>query len=211
MAKTATTTAWRIRGDYIETCNCDYLCPCIYTHMEAMPTHGVCAVAMLYHVVEGHFGDLALDDLSFVFVAEAPGRMYEGNWRAGVIVDRAGDAAQRAALAAIAQGEAGGPMSHVRGLVGEFRGVEARAIRFTKSKRKASVRIHNMVDQAVEAQMTDADPDEPMCIDNVMHPANSRLGLAKATRSHVHAFGIDFDDTSGSNSGHIAPFDWRSS
>ena len=127
-----------------------------------------------------------------------------------MIVDRAGDADQRAALAAIAQGEAGGPMAHVSELVSEFLGVEARAIHFTKSKRKASVRIHNRLDQAVEAQMTEANPDEPMCIDNVMHPANTRLGLAKPKRSHVHAFGIDFDDTSGINNGHIAPFDWKS-
>lgn len=210
MAGSGKPTKWRIRGDYMETCNCDYLCPCIYTRMEAMPTHTLCSVAMLYHIEKGRFGNIPLDGLSFVVVAQSPGPMHEGNWKAGVIVDRAGGTDQRAALAAIAQGEAGGPMSHVRELVGEFLGVEARAIHFTKSKRKASVRIHNRLDQAVEAQMTDANPDEPMCIDNVMHPANKRLGLAKAKRSHVHAFGIDFDDISGNNNGHIAPFDWRS-
>jgi hypothetical protein len=210
MARSGKPTKWRIRGDYMETCNCDYLCPCIYTHMTAMPTHTVCSVAMLYHIGKGRFGNVPLDGLSFVIVAQSPGPMHEGNWKAGVIVDRAGGTDQRAALAAIAQGEAGGPMSHVKGLVGEFLGVEARAIRFTKSKRRARVHIHERLDQAVEAQMTDANPDEPMCIDNVMHPANSRLGLAKAKRSHVHAFGIDFDDTSGNNNGHIAPFDWRS-
>lgn len=210
MARSGKPTKWRIRGDYMETCNCDYLCPCIYTHMTAMPTHTVCSVAMLYHIGKGRFGNVPLDGLSFAIVAQSPGPMHEGNWKAGVIVDRAGGTDQRAALVAIAQGEAGGPMSHVKGLVGEFLGVEARAIRFTKSKRRARVHIHERLDQAVEAQMTDANPDEPMCIDNVMHPANSRLGLAKAKRSHVHAFGIDFDDTSGNNNGHIAPFDWRS-
>jgi hypothetical protein len=41
------------------------------------------------------------------------------------------------------------------------------------------------------------------------HPANPRLALAKATRSHLHAFGIDWNDTSGQNNGHYAPFNWQ--
>ena len=23
---------WSLRGEYMESCNCDYLCPCIYTN-----------------------------------------------------------------------------------------------------------------------------------------------------------------------------------
>jgi hypothetical protein len=46
-------------------------------------------------------------------------------------------------------------------------------------------------------------------IDNTLHPANPRLALAKSTGSHVHAFGLDWDDTSGRNNGHFAPFSWR--
>ena len=38
-----------------------------------------------------------------------------------------------------------------------------------------------------------------------------RLALAKASRSHMHGFGIDWDDTSGRNNGHFAPFAWSSS
>ncbi len=42
-----------------------------------------------------------------------------------------------------------------------------------------------------------------------MHPANARVALARATDSHLHAFGLNWDDTSGKNNGHFAPFDWR--
>ena len=44
-----------------------------------------------------------------------------------------------------------------------------------------------------------------------MHPANARLALAKALRSHLHAFGRDWDDDSGRNNGHFAPFTWQGS
>jgi hypothetical protein len=26
---------WALRGEYMESCNCDYLCPCIYTTARA--------------------------------------------------------------------------------------------------------------------------------------------------------------------------------
>lgn len=42
------------------------------------------------------------------------------------------------------------------------------------------------------------------------HPVNNRLGLGNAKNSRVHAFGIDWEDASGRNNGHHAPFDWRS-
>ena len=28
-------TDWQISGEYMESCNCDYLCPCIYTNPQA--------------------------------------------------------------------------------------------------------------------------------------------------------------------------------
>jgi hypothetical protein len=31
------------------------------------------------------------------------------------------------------------------------------------------------------------------------------------SRSHMHAFGIDWNDTSGKNNSHLAPFTWSSS
>lgn len=52
---------------------------------------------------------------------------------------------------------------------------------------------------------------QPIYFDNVGHPAASRLAQAKASRSHMHAFGIDWDDTAGGNNGHFAPFSWSSS
>ena len=36
----------------------------------------------------------------------------------------------------------------------------------------------------------------------------TRLSLAKATRSRFNAFGIGWDDDSGTRNGHFAPFRW---
>jgi hypothetical protein len=49
-----------------------------------------------------------------------------------------------------------------------------------------------------------------MYLENTGHPVSSRLAVAHASKSHVHALGLTWDDASGKNNGHYAPFNWRS-
>ena len=140
----------------------------------------------------------------------SPGAMIAGNWTVGVIVDERATAPQREALVAIGSGQGGGPMAAVGPLVGTFAGVETKPIRIERSGMRRSVSIPGMLDIAVEG-IPGASPTEPIYLDNVGHPAASRLALAKASRGHMHAFGINWDDTSGKNNGHFAPFAWSSS
>ena len=37
-----TESNWEIAGQYMESCNCDYLCPCIYTNPQGPATHEHC-------------------------------------------------------------------------------------------------------------------------------------------------------------------------
>ncbi len=201
-------TSWRISGDYFETCSCDFLCPCMPSNLAARPTQGHCNFAFVFHVDQGRYGDIALDGLNFAVVGHAPGVMAQGNWSVGVIADARASADQQQAITAIVSGQAGGPMAAVAPLLGKFLGVESKPIRYSKDGLKRSVSIPEMLDQAVEG-VPGAKADEPLYIDNTIHPANSRLALAKAVRSHVHAFGITWDTTSGRNNGHFAPFAWQ--
>ena len=52
--------AWQIRGEYFETCSCDYLCPCIPSNLAARPTEGWCVFAFAQHIDGQAFG-LAID------------------------------------------------------------------------------------------------------------------------------------------------------
>ena len=94
-------------------------------------------------------------------------------------------------------------------LVGRFAGAEVKPIKLDGTGMKRSVSIPGVLDIAIEG-IAGARQEEPIYLNNVGHPAASRLALAKATRSHMHAFGINWDDTSGRNNGHFAPFSWRS-
>lgn len=51
---------------------------------------------------------------------------------------------------------------------------------------------------------------EPLHLDHTGHPAADRFALAHASRSHVHAFGLSWDDPTGTNNGQYAPFSWQS-
>ncbi|MEE9549295.1 MAG: DUF1326 domain-containing protein [Candidatus Binatia bacterium] len=200
---------WQLSGDWFETCNCDYFCPCLPSKLAARPTKGVCYVAGVYHVKDGRFGNISLDGLNFVVVVSTPGPMGEGNWTVGLIIDEQASPEQRDALTTIASGKAGGPMVRLSLLMGKFAGVETKSILFEKSGMTRSVSVPGLLDEAVEGVPGVANPEEPLYIDNTGHPANPRLALGKATRSHLHAFGINWDDTGGRNNGHFAPFNWQ--
>jgi hypothetical protein len=203
-------TTWQIRGDYFETCNCDYLCPCILSNLAAQPTKGHCDVAMVFHIDQGHYGDVQLADLSFAVIAHSPDIMGKGNWSLGLITDERATPEQQQALTTIASGQAGGPTAALAPLLGNFLGVEVRAIHFQKNGLSRSVSIPGLLEQSCEGMPSVVEAGSPLYIDNTLHPANAKLALARATASHLHAFGINWDDTSGQNNGHFAPFDWRS-
>jgi len=99
-------------------------------------------------------------------------------------------------------------MEALGGLIGNFLGMEARPIRFEKNGLKRSVSIPGVLEQGAEG-VAGSNQEEPLYIDNGAHPANVRLALAKSAGSHMHAFGLDWDDDSHQNNGHFAPFTWR--
>jgi len=204
-------TPWKVTGQYYETCSCDTVCPCILSQMTAAPTKGDCIFAMGFLIDRGGFGTLKLDGLGFIVLGRTPEAMGKGNWSVGVVVDERASAEQRDAIVAIASGSAGGPMSVLSGLVTTFLGAQSAAIRFDRTGVKWTVKAPGYVDMAAEGLMgLNPESSEPLHISNTGHPANDRLALCRATRSHVSALGLSWDDDTGKNNGHYAPFAWQS-
>ena len=203
------TPAWKISGQYFEACSCDSVCPCPTSGLAAPPTKGSCDAGLVFQVQHGSYGSTSLEGVAFAVLLHTPGPMIQGNWTVGLVVDDRATAEQRDAITTIASGQGGGPMAAVGPLVGTFAGVESKPIRIESSGMRRSVSIPGLLDLAVEG-IPGAKTDEPIYLDNVGHPAASKLALAKASKSHMHAFGINWDDTSGRNNGHFAPFSWSS-
>ncbi|HZM92817.1 MAG TPA: DUF1326 domain-containing protein [Vicinamibacterales bacterium] len=206
-----TTPAWNISGQYVETCSCDFVCPCILGQMAVRPSKGSCTFAMAMQVERGSFGDVPLNGLTFIVLGMTPEEMGKGNWSVGLVIDERATAAQRDAITAIASGAAGGPMAPLSGLIGKFLGAEQAPIRIEQDGKKFTVTAGKLVDMAGEGAMgIDPNATEPMYLENTGHPVSSRLAVAHASKSHVHALGLAWDDASGKNNGQYAPFNWRS-
>jgi hypothetical protein len=204
-------TSWQVSGQYYETCSCDFVCPCVLTQMSVRPTKGSCTFAMAFQVDRGSFGAVSLDGLGFIVLGLTPEAMAKGNWSVGVIADDRATSEQRDALVAIASGSAGGPMAGLSGLVGRFLGVESAPIRFLRDGVSWSVNASSLVDMAaVGAMGLNPNATEPLHLANTGHPAADRFALANASKSHVRALGLEWDDVSGLNNGQYAPFSWRS-
>src|SRR5215813_13081382 len=203
------TIPWQLSGDYCETCRCDFLCPCLPSNLAAQPAKGTCHFAFVFHIDQGRYGSLTLDGLNFAVVGSTPTVMSQGNWSVGLILDERATAEQQQAITVIASGQAGGPMAPLSGFIGTFLGTEVQPIRYLGSGLQRSVTIPGVLEQAVEGVSSMSNPGEPLYIDNTLHPANPRLALGRATQSHLHAFGLAWDDTSGKNNGHFAPFHWQ--
>ena len=205
------TPSWQASGQYYETCSCDFVCPCILGQMSVRPSKGSCTFAMAFQIERGRYDTVSLDGLGFIVLGLTPEAMGKGNWSVGVIADDRASAEQRDAITAIASGQAGGPMAALSGLVGTFLGVESAPIQFDRSGVKWSVQASTLVDMAAEgAKGINQNASEPMHLDNTGHPAADRFALAHASKSHVHALGLTWDDATGKNNGQYAPFSWRS-
>ena len=110
-ATNATTTAaeiprWYMKADYVETCNCDYGCPCNFT---GFPTYGNCRSLILFHIREGNFGDnVKLDGLEVIDAVSWPKAIHEGNGTMQLFITKNADEEQRQALIRIITGQAKG-------------------------------------------------------------------------------------------------------
>jgi hypothetical protein len=204
------TPSWKVSGQYYETCNCDFVCPCILQQMSAAPSKGECLFAMAFKIDQGAYGAIPLDGLGFIVLGQTPEAMVRGNWSVGVIVDQRATAEQRDAIVSIASGAAGGPMAALSGLVSRFLGAESAPIDFDRSGVKWTVRAADLVDMGAEGVMgLNPAAAEPLHLANAGHPASDRLALCRASKSHVSALGLAWDDLSGTNNGHYAPFAWQ--
>jgi hypothetical protein len=181
---------WRIEGQYFETCNCSFVCPCIGSNLAASPTEGDCKAAITMRIDKGQKDGVNLDGLSFIVLLHSPKAMIEGNITVGLIIDERATDKQAEAIGAIASGSAGGPMAALAPLVGRIAGIEKRPIKFEQSGMRYAVTAGELIDQSLEGVPGLARPGEPIYLDNTCHPVNAKLALAKAHHSKFPLHGM---------------------
>ena len=103
-------TPWRIEGRYLESCNCDAICPCRMVHgvPGGRSTHGECLGLLAWGIEAGSAGPLDLSGLNVALACRDHDDEAGSPWSIVLYVDESADAGQRGALEAIFLGRAGG-------------------------------------------------------------------------------------------------------
>jgi hypothetical protein len=197
--------AWKLDGTYFETCSCEVICPCTAS-LALGASYDHCRVTLVFNVTDGDVDGTDVSGVAVAVVAETPKVMTEGNWRVGLFIDAAASDAQAEKLGAVFGGQLGGPMEALGPLISENLGMERAPIEVREDGLRHSVRIGDSIDFEIEDVVPfGVESGEPARLTGIFHPAGSELTVARALRSDISAFGIEYEGKAAfSNS----PFSW---
>ena len=97
--------SWQIEMDYIESCNCNFGCPC---NFNGYPTDGHCHTMLGYNIRKGNYGDVSLNGVKVVMTASWPGAIHQGNGTVRLYLDKSTTETQREAISLIFSGRTKG-------------------------------------------------------------------------------------------------------
>jgi hypothetical protein len=197
--------AWSLKGNYVETCSCELMCPCNLS-FDHGATYDYCRVTLVFDITEGDVEGTDIGGLKVALIAETPKVMTEGNWKLGVFVDDRASEEQGDKLVKVFSGQLGGPMAGLAPLVGEIVGVERASIEVDDDGLRHTVRVGDGIEFEIEDVVPFGVEDgRPIRFDGMFHPVGSDLTMAEAKRSQIDAFGISYEGRTGLSK---AGFSW---
>jgi hypothetical protein len=197
--------AWKLRGTYVETCSCDFFCPCNF-NLANGADYDRCRATLVFNITDGDVDGTDVGGLAVVVIADTPKVMTEGNWRLGTVIDAKASDEQAEKLQAVFSGELGGPMAALGPLVGENLGIQRAPIEVRDDGLRHSVRIGDTTSFDVEDVVPfGVETGEPARVTGIFHPAGSEFVVAKPTSADIDLFGIEYQGKSGITS---SQFSW---
>jgi hypothetical protein len=198
--------SWKLEGQYFENCSCDVPCPCTVS-LDLGADRDRCNAFLAFQVESGEVDGVDVSGLTVVAIADTPKVMSEGNWRLGVLIEDGASDEQAEKLGAVFGGQLGGPMEALGPLVTEPLGVERVALKVSHQNGTHRIEVGDEGEVEVQEIVSFGKEDGvPARLTGIFHPAGADLTIAKATKSHVSAFGIDFAFEGGS--AFANPFSW---
>jgi hypothetical protein len=184
---------WHVRGSYLESCNCDAICPCRRINGAAggRSTHGICLGALSWLIEDGDADGSPLDGLGVVLALRYDDDEPGSPWSYFLYVDERGDEEQRTALEEIFAGRRGGDIEqHAPWIWKESQrlGVSPAAIEIDHTPRRQWFRVRDRVEVRVAAPV--AGQGQVTCV----IPGHDRTGEELTVeRLSVHDRPLEFD------------------
>jgi hypothetical protein len=143
-ADAATPTAYRVKADSVEACNCKHGCNCQFA---GFPNEGKCEFIIGYAVKDGRFGNLSLDGVRAVVAARYPNAIHEGNGHVVLFIDEKATPQQADALVSILSGKMGGmPWEALAGTIARFDGPIRKPVEIHVNGERSTVRVQDAID-----------------------------------------------------------------
>ncbi len=187
---------WSLAGTFVEACNCNVACSCIY---GSSPTTGDCKAFLAWHVDKGHYADVAVDGLNVGLAIYTPGDMGKTVWQVALYYDDKASEDQKNCLMLIFTGQAGGFLAELAKAYGEVRSTSVR-IDYQADGKRRSFKIVDVVESEVEA-LSGTDGSEVILVNG--HPVATAPGFAatvarsKKLSYHDHGFDWEISEKSG--------------
>ena len=204
---------WHLKGDWFDVCSCRIPCPCTFAQP---PSDGFCDGVWVCHIRDGQYGDLRLDDLTFLRVGHFEGNLWTGDARgtAGVFISEQADERQRTALRTIFSGQAGGFPEVLATLFPNrtILGIEFVPIQFEVADDLAYWRVEIPGKVAGRGEPLTGPTNTPGKWPQLFNAPGAEMGpdtvstWGRATANRVEAYGFTWEWV-GKSSKHM-PFDW---
>ena len=184
-----------MKADYIETCNCEYGCPC---NFSGFPTYGNCRTIVLFHIRSGSYGDTKLDGLDFIVAESWPKAIHEGNGTNLLLITNKANEEQRKSLIQIVSGQAkgDGPFELFAGTFSHFLEPQFVDINAKIDGKKSSFSVPGVVNVEVESFKNPVTGEEQDTKIQLLKGIVWKLAEAAKTKiMHITTPNLNFDHT----------------
>lgn len=202
MKKVVPEKVYRIEGDYIESCNCATVCPCLLNGVanNAVPaTEGHCDLLLGYTIKKGHYKDVDLSGLNFALGIYSGGPLMSvPNWSVAYYIDDRATDEQFESLEKIITGEAGGCPVGIKNLREVLLGCTRAKIDIvvTEKHREVTVgEVGHVILDAVTGLSTPGDEGEVLLGNCHPQTQNGDVILANARQMFYKDYGFNFVNT----------------
>ena len=198
---------WKLKGDFVLSCNCTVFCPCVISLGQHEPTEGHCQAWAGIRIEEGHHEETDIAGINVGLLLDIPGRLARGNWTAALYVDERASIYAVKGLTRIFSGKAGGSTGLLKILIGSFLGVRTEKIIYEIKDGAHIFQIPKIIEGVVKP-ITGKDKGENVVIRNTSYWVGKDVTVARAETSRVRAFGRNWNFAG--RSAELVRLDWGS-
>jgi hypothetical protein len=198
---------WRVAGTYLESCNCEAICPCrtINGVRGRRSTYGICEGALSWQILEGSAGEVDLSGLAVALASRYSDDEEGSPWTIVLYVDERGSVEQRRALEEIWTGRApGGQVEHFPWAwkASNLVGVHPAQIEIDHRPRRQWFKVRDAVSVRISRP---AEQGTVTCVIPGHHQPGEEV-IAEELRVDAGPLAFEYHD----NCGYAAEFDYRS-